>query len=1040
MIAFSAVILSTLGYMMARGAGPGATGHRRENFNYRIPPEWSPEMEASYSFRAYMTDISMWIMLTDLQPHQQCAAIIMRLGGAAREMARMVTPQEMVTGGVMNGVAVDPVTYLLGSLHARFAALEEESRLSSMTEMLAFARRPGETINALLARYETVRQRAAIEGQFVMSIEGCSLQVLRACNIQSQHLFTLLQPFAGRLPQNDQQFRDMCTQLRRFGHISENAPGNIATALQGPFRQARPGAYLAQQDQDGPWHAAQGTLARFNPGSSERTFFGEDAAESNPGSFWDSLLPQPYDGQDNEAFPTTDYGYQPISEQAYAAHAEMEEDDGTDTDTSSDDGLEEIPLPDTTQLSERDAAEQIYMAYRRAKRTWRRFTGKPVRRFRRAIKFQKRRHWKGKGKGRGKGKGNGFFWTNDDTLVYLKGKGKGHRSHTSGKGHGRRKNPKDRTGNVMRCRICESDEHFAARCPQKGSGKGHGSSTNDSFLGVALHGNRQVEVQPRPDSLWTAASSTDVPPWEDEQFSHYSSAQLFPVFFFEPDQEDQHDASSTQEPWDVSDMDPHHGVEQSPVSVVSRAQSDQLRQPNPDHGSLELYASPPDPAIEQPPPSPYVPTSEERADWARSEEMAYEDWCNSQGGPVEGRMGYHGGSSPWEMFAPDPDWIPPRSTDWDPPAGSSGVSDAATGPTSSDFFHGMAKSCTICQLGFQRDEMVCRVSCGHTFHTTCCNMLMHTSFPRQPYRTCRCPNCRGVSTLIAQWTYIDPDLFTQFVGEGRQAPNLLATTPSYTHTVEVPPPIPDTFSGMTMTAEYGVSPASYHIHTRLADGRPSLIVDPGSVGNLCGSAWAKEVAGAAFKNGQRPTYEKRPRPLRVSGVGSGAQQCTYDCNLPVALRRIDNKKIVVGHINTPTVGSSDLPGLLGLTALRRNRAVLDFNTLQLHFCGPGDYTLPASLPPGTDTFQCELAPSGHVVLPCCEYDYAPSPTEYSLTLVAQSTPPAQPAQQATRENIPPPPRFPPRLATTVAPNWSTVTPTFAVNPSPGTHRGEGHSS
>ena len=117
----------------------------------------------------------LWIMLTDLQPHQQCAAIIMRLGGSAREMARMITPQEMMNGGMLNGVMVDAVTYLLGSLHAKFSALEEESRLSAMTEMLAFARKPGETINGLLARYEVVRQRAAVEGQFVMSTEGCSL-------------------------------------------------------------------------------------------------------------------------------------------------------------------------------------------------------------------------------------------------------------------------------------------------------------------------------------------------------------------------------------------------------------------------------------------------------------------------------------------------------------------------------------------------------------------------------------------------------------------------------------------------------------------------------------------------------------------------------------------------------------------------------------------------------------------------------------------------------------------------------------------------
>ena len=162
------VLLSLLLHMMP------SMGNER-NFNYRIPPAWSPENDQSYSFRAYMTDISLWIMLTDLQPHQQCAAIIMRLGGSAREMARMITPQEMTTGGVLNGIAVDPVTYLLGSLHAKYSQLEEESRLFAMTKMLAFVRRHGESINSVLARYEVVRQRAAIEGQFVMSSEGCSL-------------------------------------------------------------------------------------------------------------------------------------------------------------------------------------------------------------------------------------------------------------------------------------------------------------------------------------------------------------------------------------------------------------------------------------------------------------------------------------------------------------------------------------------------------------------------------------------------------------------------------------------------------------------------------------------------------------------------------------------------------------------------------------------------------------------------------------------------------------------------------------------------
>ena len=79
---------------------PAAVGNRSENSTYRIPPAWSPESEDHYSFRAYMTDITLWVMMTDLQPHQQCAAIVMRLGGSAREFARTITPQEIMFGGV----------------------------------------------------------------------------------------------------------------------------------------------------------------------------------------------------------------------------------------------------------------------------------------------------------------------------------------------------------------------------------------------------------------------------------------------------------------------------------------------------------------------------------------------------------------------------------------------------------------------------------------------------------------------------------------------------------------------------------------------------------------------------------------------------------------------------------------------------------------------------------------------------------------------------------------------------------------------------
>ena len=108
------------------------------DFNHRRPPGWGPEMERSYSFRAWTVDIMHWSMLTDLQPHQQAAAILMQLTGAARDISRTISGPEVLSGGNVDGVHRDPVSYIIAGLRARFGQLEEETRIQAMTEMLAF--------------------------------------------------------------------------------------------------------------------------------------------------------------------------------------------------------------------------------------------------------------------------------------------------------------------------------------------------------------------------------------------------------------------------------------------------------------------------------------------------------------------------------------------------------------------------------------------------------------------------------------------------------------------------------------------------------------------------------------------------------------------------------------------------------------------------------------------------------------------------------------------------------------------------------------
>ena len=100
--------------------------------------------------------MQIWIHLTDLNVRQQAAAICMALRGGAQQMIRQISPQELQHGGIIGGVQLDPVSYILTVLAIRFAQLDDKSRLQSMTELWAFDKHPGEDINSLLARYDVV--------------------------------------------------------------------------------------------------------------------------------------------------------------------------------------------------------------------------------------------------------------------------------------------------------------------------------------------------------------------------------------------------------------------------------------------------------------------------------------------------------------------------------------------------------------------------------------------------------------------------------------------------------------------------------------------------------------------------------------------------------------------------------------------------------------------------------------------------------------------------------------------------------------------
>ena len=159
---------------------------------------------------------------------------------------------------------------------------------------------------------------------------------------------------------------------------------------------------------------------------------------------------------------------------------------------------------------------------------------------------------------------------------------------------------------------------------------------------------------------------------------------------------------------------------------------------------------------------------------------------------------------------------------------------------------------------------------------------------------------------------------------------------------------------------------SFHSVTRLTDGRLSMLLDIGSVGNLTSDVTARAMATAAINAGRTPSQYKRDKPLNVSGVGKGNEQCHHNCKVSVSINTTGGKS-VRANFDTPIVPGSELPALLGLETIRRCRGIIDTNTLRLHLLGPGDYDLEKMLPPGTESIQGELAPSRHFVIPCDSY-------------------------------------------------------------------------
>ena len=438
--------------------------HQAAHQTLRLPPRWEPGLENALPFRTWLQDLLLWTITSDLEPHRQAAAIISQLGGAARELARTSTPQEIFNGGVINGQHLDPVSFLIHGLSTRFSPLDDEIRIRAAQDLLQFQRKGNESVDVLITRFETIRSRARAEGGGAnVSTESASLILLRAIGVSSEQFQRLTQPFGLRLPNSEAELAQLMHQLRRMGHIIEHHPSNIADSLHRNVGASNSGQAFVV-------HSAEGSA---EPSQTSWSYVGQ------------SLPPQ---SSDTWEVP----GQFSQSSTDWAHHVDPNVASDTDSATESDDFQQREDERDLEGLTAGEADEHLFWQYTEAKRRWRKYTGKPVRALRRVLRR--------KGKGKGKTKGAFFDITNAlHESSYFRAEGKGGKS--SGKGWGRNQNPKGRDGEILKCSICSSQYHLRARCqvPNHRNCQSHQVET--------IHQAWQVSFQPRVKSRKVMARS-----------------------------------------------------------------------------------------------------------------------------------------------------------------------------------------------------------------------------------------------------------------------------------------------------------------------------------------------------------------------------------------------------------------------------------------------------------------------------------------------------------------------------------------------------
>ena len=227
--------------------------------NGRIPPTWSVENDKAYPLRLFAEDLRLWQAATDIDAARCGPAVVLRITGAARTLLREVPVATLANGQLVPDpnqpgqmMLISGVEALIRILERRYGALDQETQVFTVSELMTFQRGHHESTDEMIARFDVILFKAnAIAGVAYPPVIRAWV-ILTHLRIPRSAWPALLAPTLGMLPVNEDEYNNMIAYVRRNGHLHEARHADPARTIGQPYF-----ADAAWQEPSASWPAQE---------------------------------------------------------------------------------------------------------------------------------------------------------------------------------------------------------------------------------------------------------------------------------------------------------------------------------------------------------------------------------------------------------------------------------------------------------------------------------------------------------------------------------------------------------------------------------------------------------------------------------------------------------------------------------------------------------------------------------------------------------------------------------------------------------------